>query len=192
MIILASESPRRKELLKQAGVDFSVFAPNVDENVHESLPPKEYVSVVAMRKARAAVEKCVADGLTRAIIIAADTVVSAGEKILCKPENHEDAAYMLKLLAGRWHSVFTGFVVADISSGNTKYVQDCCETKVKFKNLTDAQIKNYIDTGEPFGKAGAYAIQGVGGELVETIDGDYNNVVGLPVSRVLEILNSLK
>jgi septum formation protein len=179
MIILASGSPRRKELLEQIGIEFKVIKSECDEDFDESLSPDEAVKVLSLRKSRDVFER------TGGIVIGADTVVAIDGRILGKPKDEEDAFDMLKLLSGRTHSVFTGLTVikskADITTVSV-------ETKVTFKELDDNVIREYISTGEPMDKAGAYGIQAKGEVFAEKIDGDFFNVVGLPVSKLWDIL----
>lgn len=187
-IILASGSPRRRELLKNAGISFEVMVTDADENVDENMSPAEVVAAISMRKAEAAVNACRKADRERVIIIAADTIVYSGERVLGKPSGRDEAFEFLKLLANNRHDVYTGVTVAFVCGDNVEYARDVCRTEVIFKPLSDKQIEDYINTGEPFDKAGAYAIQGHGEELVERIFGDYDNVVGLPVGPLLRML----
>ena len=180
-IILASNSPRRRELLGQMGLrDFKVSAPNVDEWVEEGLPPARIVEELSLRKARAAADKAGPDEL----IIAADTVVALDGAVLGKPLGGEEAFAMLSALSGREHHVYTGVTV--VRGGRT--VTEHEETAVAFRALEPGEIRAYVATGEPMDKAGAYGIQGLGALLVSGIRGDYCNVVGLPVFRLGQIL----
>ena len=180
-IILASNSPRRKELLEQIGItDFKVSAPNVDESVESGLSPAEIVEELSLRKARAAAKKAGPSDL----IIAADTVVALDGAVLGKPRSEADAFAMLSSLSGREHHVYTGVTVLQ----GDKAVTEHEETAVTFRELPPEEIRGYIATGEPMDKAGAYGIQGVGALLVSGIRGDYCNVVGLPVYRLGRIL----
>jgi len=191
MIILASKSPRRREILHSLGIKFEILDIDADESVTEPLPPAEYVSVIAKRKAVIAVNIFLKKySQKNSTIIAADTVVEIGGKILGKPKDKQDAFDMLKSLEGKRHSVYTGLCVVFIKDGGVEYIEDCCRTEVYFKPLTDAEIEEYINTPEPYDKAGAYAIQGDSGKLIERIDGDYTNVVGLPVDRVVAMLDN--
>ena len=192
-IILASGSPRRKELLENAGLRFVILVTDADETVDESYHPPKAVLEISRRKAEAAVAFCIAGGERHAVIMAADTIVCTdGGEILNKPADKTEAFSMLKKLEGRIHSVYTGMTVAVIDGENIKYRQDYCKTNVKFKPLTDTQIKAYIETEKPYDKAGSYAIQGNGGRIVENIEGDYNNVVGLPVGQLLEMMELIE
>lgn len=175
-VILASASPRRKEIMEKANIKFEVIVSDADENIDEKRPDV-YVLEIAKRKA-AAIEN------ETDIIIAADTAVAIGESILGKPKDENDAFEMLRLLSGEKHSVYTGVCVKK----GEKQISFCEKSDVYFKELTDTEIKNYIKTKEPFGKAGAYAIQGIGALLVEKIEGDYQNIVGLPISRLYTVL----
>lgn len=176
--ILASSSPRRFELLRQIGLSFQSIVPSVDESTDLS-DPMEIVSELSARKAAA-----VAKNNPLSVVIAADTVVTVDGNILGKPHGEADAADMLRSLSGRSHFVFTGVTV--ICDGRIE--TGICRTEVFFKDLTDAQIAAYLRTGEPYDKAGSYGIQGKGALLVDHIDGDYANVVGLPVSMLYEML----
>lgn len=181
MIILASQSPRRQELLKLITSDFEIKVSNVDETLPDKITPKEAVMYLSKIKAEP-----FADGDD--IVIGADTVVALDGKILGKPKSEENAKEMLRFLSGRTHSVFTGVTLASDKKTKTFTV----ETKVKFFELTNEEIDAYIKTKEPFDKAGAYGIQGYGSLLVEKIDGDYFNVVGLPVSTLVRELKAFE
>lgn len=181
MIILASQSPRRQELLKLITSDFEIKVSNVDETLPDKITPKEAVMYLSKIKAVP-----FADGDN--IVIGADTVVALDGKILGKPKSEENAKEMLRFLSGRTHSVFTGVTLASDKKTKTFAV----ETKVKFFELTNEEIDAYIKTKEPFDKAGAYGIQGYGSLLVEKIDGDYFNVVGLPVSTLARELKAFE
>ena len=181
-IILASKSPRRKELLERIGItDFKVRAPNVDESVEAGLSPARVVEELSLRKARAAAK----NARPGSLIIAADTVVALDGAVLGKPKSGEDAFAMLSALSGREHHVFTGVTVLQ----GEKVVTEHEETAVTFRELSPEEIRGYIATGEPMDKAGAYGIQGVGALLVSGIQGDYCNVMGLPVFRLGRILS---
>lgn len=177
MIILASKSPRRKELLSLITEDFEIKSANVDETLPDGIAPDKAVEYLS--KIKAIPLKNDTD-----TIIGADTVVAVDGKILGKPADHKDAYNMLKMLSGKWHSVFTGITVIKPEKTITVSV----ETKVKFFELNDDEIFKYINTDECDDKAGAYGIQGKGALLVEKIDGDYFNVVGLPVSTLSKLL----
>ncbi|MBQ4276085.1 MAG: septum formation protein Maf [Lachnospiraceae bacterium] len=192
MIILASKSPRRKELLENIGIKPLIIVSDADENIDES-NPEELVKKLSHIKAQAVYDKIKADktiGLHEDdYIIGADTIVYANGNVLGKPKDKDDARAMIKTLSGSVHSVYTGFTLID-SEGNT--VSKAVETKVYVYEMSDSEIEDYISTDEPYDKAGAYGIQGLFGKYVEKIEGDYNNVVGLPVSAIYNTLHSNK
>lgn len=180
-IILASNSPRRRELLRQIGLAFTTDPAYVDERVLPGEQPEAYAVRVALEKARA-----VAQRSRTGIVVAADTIVVLGDAILGKPANAKDAMRMLEMLSGKMHYVITGLVVIDSQSGKT--LARTAWTKVWFRKLTPEEIASYVATGEPLDKAGAYGIQEKGSLLVEKIEGCYFNVVGLPVSLLGKML----
>ena len=192
MIILASKSPRRKELLENIGIKPLIIVSDADENIDES-NPEELVKKLSHIKAQAVYDKIKADktiGLHKDdYILGADTIVYANGKVLGKPKDKDDARAMIKTLSGSVHSVYTGFTLID-SEGNT--VSKAVETKVYVYEMSDSEIEDYISTDEPYDKAGAYGIQGLFGKYVEKIEGDYNNVVGLPVSAIYNTLHCNK
>lgn len=173
-IILASASPRRAQLLRQVGLDFQIIVSDAEEVITD-LPPAEFVKSTAFQKARI-VSKAVPEG----VIIAADTVVVIDGKIVGKPADAQEARKILYSLSGRQHKVYTGLCIIDMPSGHYYLGNEC--TKVYFRQLDEIEINAYIETGEPYDKAGAYGIQGKGAVLVERIEGCYFNVVGLPLS----------
>ncbi|MDA8098802.1 MAG: Maf family protein, partial [Nitrospiraceae bacterium] len=176
-IVLASTSPRRRELLKQIGLDFSVVPADVDERAL----PGERAEVHALRLAREKAE-VVAGKIARGVVIAADTIVVLDGQILGKPAGPADARRMLAQLSGREHSVMTGIAVAEVPAG--RLATDLAVTAVRFRQLAPEEIDAYVATGEPLDKAGAYGIQEKGALFVEKIDGCYSNVVGLPLARL--------
>lgn len=182
-LILASSSPRRKEILENAGISFELCAADVDETIDTALGVSEVAESLAVRKAKA-----VADKHPDSIVLGADTIVVLNGQILGKPKDEADAASMLRLLAGKTHTVYTGVCIA--AKGEIKSFTQA--TRVKFYDLTHEDINAYIQTGEPMDKAGAYGIQGRGCLLIEGIEGDYFNVVGLPIARVVRELGELK
>ncbi|MCL2838245.1 MAG: Maf family protein [Oscillospiraceae bacterium] len=186
-IILASQSPRRRELLSKLGFTFDVIAPDVCEDIIDGLSPAEFAATLSRRKLNAILDMADTQA-DSAVIIAADTVVSIDNRILGKPTDENDAHLMLQALSGRQHSVFTGLSV----SLDGKIVTDVCETLVQFRDLTDDEIRDYIKTGEPFDKAGGYGIQGAAKEFVASYDGSYNNVVGLPTEMLMNILGGIQ
>ncbi len=186
-IILASASPRRRELMANMGLDFRVVVSDADEeSVDSSVPPGIYVQELALLKA-AAVAKTIIDNKD-AIVISADTIVVKDGEILGKPQDEADAKRMLKSLSGSAHNVYTGFCVMRLSDAFT--VCKDVSTEVFFRELDDEKIERYISTGECMDKAGSYGIQGLGAMLVSHIVGDYFNVVGLPVSELADVLET--
>lgn len=183
-LILASSSPRRIELLKKIGVEFETVAPEVEEVVHAK-DPRAYALTLAKLKAQR-----VAAQAGSGVVLGADTVVTIDGEILGKPKTEQEAFDMLKLLSGRRHLVITGVVLLDAETG--KELSDVCETEVEFRPLTSEELKEYVSSGEPFDKAGGYGIQGLGAILVKGIVGDFYNVVGLPLTRVVELLKCFK
>jgi septum formation protein len=179
-VILASQSPRRRELLERMGLPFQIIVPDIDEAMDRPLPPHELVETISAEKAKAVACQVGPD----AIVIAADTVVALDGQLLGKPADRADAARMLSALSGRQHQVYTGFTVLRGEQRITRSE----ETLVTFRPLTPAEIEQYIATGEPMDKAGAYGIQGVGALLVEGVQGDYFNVMGLPVCALGKVL----
>ena len=179
-LVLASASPRRAELLRTAGFTFDVRPADVDETPRPAEPPATYALRVARDKALAAADE-IGDA---AWILAADTVVVVDGEILGKPSSHADARRMLSLLSGIVHEVLTAVVVRPDGSEASEVVS----TRVRFTKLSPAEIDWYLESGEPDGKAGAYAIQGLGSRFVDWIEGSWSNVVGLPVATVYRML----
>lgn len=180
MLILASRSPRRSELLVAAGISFEVLAADIDETPHGNESPAAYVERLAIEKARA-----VYAWRPAARVLGADTTVTIDGEILGKPVDEADARRMLRLLSGRVHDVHTG--VALVSAAGVRSAVDT--TRVWFRSMTDDDISWYVTTGEPVDRAGAYAIQGFASRFIPRIEGSYSNVVGLPVALVSSILN---
>ena len=179
-IVLASQSPRRKELLERMGItDFEVIPAQGEEIATRTLTPDQLVEELSRRKCAE-----VAAARPGDLVIAADTLVAVNNRVLGKPVSEEDAARMLAALSGRLHMVYTGVTVSRGSKTVTAHEM----TSVRFRTLTQADIIRYIATGEPMDKAGAYGIQGYGCTLVESISGDYYNVMGLPVCRLAKML----
>jgi septum formation protein len=184
-IILASSSPRRKELLHNVGIKFEVVAPLSDESLLHNENPKDYALRLASEKAISVSQNLDGDFL----VIGADTIVVVGDEILGKPSDAEDARDMLSRISGREHHVLTAF---SITQPKDKILHsEVVDTKVRVKTLEPQEIEGYIKTTEPMDKAGAYGIQGIGSFLIEGINGSYTNVVGLPLVEVLEALNKL-
>jgi septum formation protein len=183
-IILASASPRRQQLLENVGLhDFKIIHPDFEESILPGQSPEEVVCELSRGKARSVAEKVSGD----ALIIAADTIVYLDGEILGKPRDEIAAAQMLRALSGREHRVFTGVTV---SRGEMEITSFEC-TLVRFRELSEREIAAYIASGESFGKAGAYGAQGLGALLVERIEGDYFNVVGLPLCKLSQMLEEL-
>jgi len=176
-VILASASPRRHELLTRIGVTFTVRAPDIDESPDNGEVPVDYVRRVATAKAAAVA------AATDELVIAADTTVDLESQILGKPVDDRDAASMLRRLSGRTHRVHTGVAVRR----KGQELAEVCTTLVTFAALDEASIQWYVSTGEPMGKAGAYALQGAGAALVESVHGSVSNVIGLPMHVVIEL-----
>ena len=181
-IILASASPRRKELMEKIGLPFEVIVSDCDETLPDDTPAAKAAELLSMRKAEA-----VAKEHPDAVVIGADTTVLHGDTVLGKPKDREDCVRMLTLLSGDTHRVQTGCTVI-CGEQRISFTE---ETLVTFYPLTDAEIAAYADSDEPYDKAGAYGIQGRGGLLIEGIHGDYYNVVGLPVARLARELRKL-
>jgi septum formation protein len=183
-IVLASGSPRRQELLKEAGISFVVRPANIDEIQHAGEGAVYFAERMAREKARA-----IRASVPESIVLGADTIVVARDQVLGKPTDAADAFRMLRLLSNRQHFVITGVCLIGPDSQGNDYEDIRSEkTAVYFSQLTDDEIRDYVATGEPMDKAGAYAIQGGASRWISKIEGDYNNVVGLPVDLVLRIL----
>jgi septum formation protein len=183
-IILASVSPRRKQLLKQLGLEFEVVPSDVEEVFNPRLKPRHQVEELALQKAQA-----IAGKFDDAIIIGADTLVALGDEIIGKPKSSQDAKRMLKKLRGRQHTVVTGFVLIDTL--NKRTLVKSVETKVWFRKLSPQEISSYVEKEKPMDKAGAYAIQDLGILFVEKIEGDYFGAVGLPLFTLAKELKKL-
>ena len=184
-LILASKSPRRAEILRNAGFEFSVHPTHADETRHGRESAREYVQRLASTKARVAATHAKQRN-HRAMVIGADTAVIVRGKILGKPTDVREARRMLRALSGRTHEVLTGISILTVPGGGEWHHVE--STRVRFAKMTAAEMNDYIATGEPFDKAGGYGIQGIGGRFVERIDGCYFNVMGLPISRVWTLL----
>jgi septum formation protein len=177
MLILASGSPRRAELLRAAGIEFTVRIADVDEAILPGESPRDYV----LRLSRA---KALAVAREDEIVLGADTTVVIEDEIAGKPVDAEDARRMLSALSGRWHEVLTGVTLLR----GDEILADVAVTRVKFSEMSESEIDWYVSTGEPMDKAGAYGIQGYASRFVECIEGSYSNVVGLPVQMVYRML----
>jgi septum formation protein len=178
-VVLASSSPRRKEILDAVGWPYEAIVAGIDESVQSNEEPAAYVQRLALSKAEA-----VAERLQSGLVLGADTTVVVDNQILGQPADDEDARRMLKLLNGKWHEVLTG--VAVVRVGGESLV-DYETTRVRFAEMTEQEIDWYIATGEARGKAGAYGIQGAAGLFIEEIQGDYFNIVGLPIRLAYEL-----
>lgn len=184
-LLLASGSPRRRELLRALGVDFEVQATDVDESLDAAEPPAVAVVRLARAKAAAATPRAP----ERTLVLAADTLVALGGEILGKPTDAREAAGMLRRLAGRVHEVHTGVAVVDTASG--REATALVTSRVRMAAMDDDEIAWYVSTGEPLDKAGAYAVQGIGAVFVESVEGNYSNVVGLPLPALRRLIAEL-
>jgi septum formation protein len=180
-IILASASPRRKEILEKTGLKFKVDESDYKEKVDPGLKPHELARFLSREKARH-----VARRYRNALVIAADTIVVFRGRLFGKPRNEEQAKEMLKAMSGKAHSVITGFTIID--TAGKKEISRSVESKVFFKRLSTDEIETYIISGEPLDKAGAYGVQGLGAVIVKRIEGDFFNVMGLPLNALTESL----
>jgi septum formation protein len=180
-LIIASNSPRRRDLLEQAGLAFEVIPGTVDESAFPVDPPEEHVRLLAEAKADE-----IAEQYPESWVIGADTIVLMDGSVLGKPATPGEARQMLKSLSGKTHRVLTGYCIC--CNAARRRISETVVTKVAFKRLSETEIDWYLSTDEPFDKAGAYAIQGLGTFLVKRIEGSYTNVVGLPVCEVIEHL----
>lgn len=184
-IILASSSPRRRELLSTLGLEFDVMHPSADETVSGDEIPVDFVLRVSAEKATS-VSGSLGEG---AVVIGADTIVVVDGEMLGKPEDPEEASSMLRKLSGKEHHVYTAFSI--VRPKNEILHSEIVDTRVRVKPLAASEIEGYIKTGEPMDKAGAYGIQGIGSFMVRGIEGSYSNVVGLPVEELLAALKKL-
>lgn len=181
-IILASQSPRRKDLLKQIGLEFKIDPSNYEEDMSLRVEPRELAEYLSLGKA-----KDVAQRHKGSVIISADTIVAVDDEVFGKPKTPERAKYMLQKLSSRAHSVITGFTIIDTETN--RQISKSVETKVYFKDISEEEMNAYIASGEPLDKGGGYAIQGLAALFVEKIEGDYFNIVGLPI---LALITELK
>jgi septum formation protein len=182
-IVLASGSPRRRELLAGIGLPFDVIVSQVDETVDEKMDPPALVQELAYRKAHE-----VAKSLKYGLVIGADTIVVLDDEVLGKPADVQDAIRMLTRLQGRTHSVYSGVALIDAETSEKRIAYS--RTDVKMRALTASEIERYVSTGEPMDKAGSYAIQGIGAILIDSIQGDYFTVVGLPLALLASMLST--
>lgn len=185
-IALASQSPRRRELLDSVHYEFRVYPVKVSEIIDENLNPQDEVIRLAILKAQTCVKQHKDLNSPGFLVLGADTIVVLGARVLGKPENYSKAQHFLRSLSGKTHSVMTGMCLLD--SGSTKLWSGVEQTQVTFRELSESEIRDYIASGEPMDKAGAYAIQGEGGKFVSSYTGSWSNVVGLPLERLEEVL----
>lgn len=178
-LVLASGSPRRAEILDRAGWPYEVIVAGVDESVHLQEDPAAYVQRLARSKAEA-----VAQRLENGLVLGADTTVVVANEILGQPLDEADAKRMLNLLNSKWHEVLTGVALVT-TGGESRVAYE--QTRVRFAEMSETEIDWYVASGEPFGKAGAYAIQGKAALFIEEIQGDYFNIMGLPIRLVYEL-----
>ena len=184
---LASSSPRRQMLLKKYGLKFECHSPTIDETPHKNEAAKNFVKRMSSEKA-SKVQRSFPKLPHDVIILAGDTIVFFEDNILGKPENGEEAYSMLEQLSGQTHQVFSGFSILNNDSSEETTEVIC--TEVRFQKLNNEMLEWYVNSGEAFGKAGAYSIQGLGAILVESISGSYNNVVGFPIERIIPHLTA--
>lgn len=189
-VILASASPRRKELLALLQLPFEIITSGIEEKVTKTIP-SEVVEELSYQKAEDVLRKVTAESIGEVLVIGADTVVSIDGRILGKPKNEEDAFSMLQCLSGRGHEVYTGVSLLHWKDGKLSSDIFSERTEVIFQQLTEKEIREYIQTKEPMDKAGSYGIQGYGSKFVKGIHGDYFNVVGLPVAGIYEHLRDI-
>jgi len=182
VLVLASNSPRRRQILQDAGIPFVVRVPHVEEKLAAGESPVDYVRRLAEQKA------CAVDRSGDEIVLAGDTVVVVDRHILEKPRDSADALRMLRLLSGREHEVITGICLRSPS----RTIVDTAVTRVQFVAMTEAEMSDYVASGEPMDKAGAYAIQGLASRFIDRVEGGYFNVVGLPISLVYHYLKELE
>jgi septum formation protein len=182
-IVLASSSPRRREILEMSGIPFTVEPSDYEEDMSLSLPPQELAVLLASGKAQS-----VALRHPNALIIGADTFVVLGAEVIGKPYTADRAKEMLRSLSDTWHQIITGYCIIDTRTGTN--ISGAEISRVKFKPLSDAEINSYIATGEPLDRAGAYAIQGGAAKFVERIEGNYLSILGLPLIKILKELEA--
>ncbi len=184
-LFLASKSPRRRELLKRLGRPFRVIPPRTDESIPDRLSAKEAAEQLAVRKAES-----VASEARNGLVLAADTLAAVGDRVIGKPSNRAHAIEILETLSRRPHFVITGVCLLDVQSGRRRVASEC--TRVTMRPMSREEIEAYVDSGEPMGKAGAYAIQEKGDRYVESVEGSFSNVVGLPLELVARLLDEME
>jgi septum formation protein len=180
-LILASASPRRKQLLEQLNLKFTIYPSEIDEVITPDLPPRKQVELLSKQKAQA-----VAPKFKNAIILSADTMVAVGNQVIGKPKDEDDAKRMLKKFSGTQHSIVTGFTLLDTET--KKIVTNSTETKIWFRKMTDTEIASFVKKEKPIDKAGAYAIHELAAVFIEKIEGDYTGAIGLSVFLLAEEL----
>lgn len=188
-LILASSSPRRQELIQFLQLPVRICASHVSEETDDGLSPDKIVEVLSLRKAESVAERFNDKGDLSSIIVGSDTIVVLENHVLGKPQNEQDAIHMLESLQGKWHEVYSGVACIDLETNHKRVNHQV--TKVKMKSLNASQIRRYVESGESMDKAGSYAIQGLGSLIVESIEGCYYNVVGLPLSLLSDMLAEL-
>ncbi|MBW2187651.1 MAG: septum formation inhibitor Maf [Deltaproteobacteria bacterium] len=185
-IVLASASPRRRELLASVGIKFQIIPSNIDEIQQPDEKPEDFVLRLSQEKAAEVAQRSTVSGRW---FIGSDTIVQCDDHILGKPDSREDSATMLRMLSGRSHQVISGYAILDRNTN--QWLSRSITTDVTFRALTDHEIDGYIASGEPADKAGSYAIQGLGAFMVTTISGSYSSVVGLPLAQIIDDLQQL-
>lgn len=187
-IVLASSSPRRKEILEMLKIPFEIFPSDADENIETELSAEDYVMTLSERKGEDVFLKLKKRGydMEKTLVISCDTIVYYDGMVIGKPADKTHAALTLGVLSDSWHSVYSGLTLRL----GEKVSTDFCRTDVKFREISEKEIKKYVDSGEPMGKAGSYAIQLLGSSFAERIEGDFYNIVGLPVSLLSKMLKS--
>lgn len=191
-IILASQSPRRKMLLRKAGFNPVIHPANIDETLPEKISPEDAVMFLSLKKAMAEEATSAHDHPENLLIIAADTVVFMDDMIMGKPKDRKDAWNMLSRLRGKSHEVATGVSLISITGRTIKRRVFCDTTRVYFTDIPDQELQDYINTEEPYDKAGGYAVQGTFSRYTDHIEGDYDTVVGLPVSRLIREVETME
>lgn len=187
-IVLASSSPRRKEILEMLKIPFEIFPSDADENIETELSAEDYVMTLSERKGEDVFLKLKKRGydMEKTLVISCDTIVYYDDMVIGKPADKMHAVLTLGVLSDSWHSVYSGLTLRLGDRVST----DFCRTDVKFREISEKEIKKYVDSGEPMGKAGSYAIQLLGSSFAERIEGDFYNIVGLPVSLLSKMLKS--